>query len=136
MLIIDTDILSILEWSGTSPKAQRLLQRLEQSGEEIVTTIVCCEEQMRGWMAALASKPDLKHQIEAYRRLRHRLASYCTMQILDFDEPAAAKYQQLRKEKVRGGAMDLKIAAIALVHDGAVLTDNTVDFRRVPGLQV
>lgn len=32
--------------------------------------------------------------------------------------------------------MDLKIACIALVHDSTLLTRNTSDFSRVPGLHV
>jgi len=135
MLVLDTTVLSILEWSATSPKAQRLLQRLENSGQHVATTIVCCEEQMRGWMAALGSKPDMKDQIEAYRRLKRKLENYCTMDILDFDEAAAAKLQEIRKAKLRVGTMDLKIAAIALVHDATVRTDNVRDFARIPGLR-
>jgi tRNA(fMet)-specific endonuclease VapC len=34
------------------------------------------------------------------------------------------------------GAMDLKIACIALVHDATLLTRNMNDFARVPGLRV
>ena len=136
MLVLDTTVLSILEWSATSPKAQRLLQRLEKSGHDVASTIVCCEEQMRGWIAALNSKPDMKDQIEAYRRLKRRLDNYCTMVILDFDEPAAAKLQELKQAKLRVGTMDLKIAAIAMVHNATVLTDNTRDFARVPGLRL
>lgn len=136
MLVLDTTVLSILEWSATSPKAQRLLQRLENSGEKVATTIVCCEEQMRGWMAAIAEKPDLKHHIETYRRLKRRLENYCTMEILDFDEPAAAKFMEFKQAKLRVGTMDLKIAAIAMVHQATVVTDNRRDFGRVPGLQV
>src|SRR5207249_1177666 len=110
MLVLDTNVLSILEWSLTSPKAQRLLQRLEGSDQKVVTTIVCCQEQLRGWISSLHSKLEMKDQIEAYRRLKRRLQNYCTMEILDFDEPAAAKFQELRKAKLRVGAMDLRIA--------------------------
>jgi tRNA(fMet)-specific endonuclease VapC len=42
----------------------------------------------------------------------------------------------LRKELRRVGAMDLKIAAICLVHDAVLLTRNLVDFSKVPGLRV
>jgi tRNA(fMet)-specific endonuclease VapC len=136
MLVLDTTILSILEWSRTSPKGQRLAQRLDESRERVITTIVCCEEQMRGWMASLKSKPALKDQIEAYRRLRQRLENYRTMEILDFDEAAAAKFQELKKLRLRVGTMDLKIAAIVLVHHATVLTENVRDFGLVPGLQV
>jgi len=136
MLVLDTNILTILEWSVSSPRAQRLLRRLETSEEHTVTTIICCEEQMRGWMASLNAKRQLKEQIEAYRRLRVRIEKYAKMIILDFDEPAAVQLQQLKKMKLHIGTMDLKIASIALVHGATVLTENVRDFKRVPGLRV
>ncbi len=136
MLILDTAILSILEWSAASPKAQRLIRRLEESEQQVVTTIVCCEEQMRGWMAALHSKPKMADQVEAYRRLRRRIEYYRTMDILDFDEAAAAKFQELKKTRLGVGTMDLKIAAIALIRGATVLTENSREFERVPGLLV
>jgi tRNA(fMet)-specific endonuclease VapC len=49
---------------------------------------------------------------------------------------AATEYQRLRGLKVRIGAMDLKIAAIALANDATLWTRNMVDFRKVPGLKV
>jgi tRNA(fMet)-specific endonuclease VapC len=136
MLVLDTTVLSILEWSRTSPKAQRLMRRLAEDEQEIVTTIVCCEEQMRGWMSSLNRKPAMKEQVDAYRRLRQQIENYRRMVILDFDETAAVKFQELKKSKLRVGTMDLKIAAIALAHGAKVLTENTRDFRQVPGLQV
>ena len=60
---------------------------------------------------------------------------YSTINILDFDEEAAAELQRLRSMKIRIGTMDLKIAAIVLVHDATLLTRNLVDFRKVPGLK-
>jgi tRNA(fMet)-specific endonuclease VapC len=58
------------------------------------------------------------------------------MEVVDFDEAAAVRFQALKKSKVRVGTMDLRIAAIALVHDATVVTGNLSDFRRVPGLKV
>jgi tRNA(fMet)-specific endonuclease VapC len=37
---------------------------------------------------------------------------------------------------MRIGAMDLKIACIALVHGALVLSANLQDFQKVPGLRV
>jgi tRNA(fMet)-specific endonuclease VapC len=136
MIILDTDVLSVLEWSSSSPKAKHLAERLDGCGEAVVTTIVCVEEQMRGWLASLSRKRTLKDQVEAYRRLRRQVDNLLKLAILDFDEPAAVKFQTLRKAMRRLGTMDLKIAAIALVHDGTIVTGNLSDYQQVPGLKI
>jgi len=56
--------------------------------------------------------------------------------VLPFDEPAAIEFDAFRSQGVRIGTMDLRIAAIAVSNDLAVLTRNTVDFGQVPGLHV
>jgi tRNA(fMet)-specific endonuclease VapC len=42
----------------------------------------------------------------------------------------------LRKERIRIGTMDLRIASIALAEGAAVLTANATDFDKVPGLTI
>jgi tRNA(fMet)-specific endonuclease VapC len=56
------------------------------------------------------------------------------MRILSFTEPAIARFERLRAMKLGVGAMDLRIAAIALEHGATVVTRNTRDFQRIPGL--
>jgi tRNA(fMet)-specific endonuclease VapC len=136
MFVLDTDVLSILEWAATSSAAQQLRDRLESLGGDVVTTIICLEEQMRGWMSALSAAKRMKEQIEIYRRLRQQFNNLCKSRLIDFDELAAVKFQELKKSKIRVGTMDLKIAAIALAHDATVITGNTRDFKLIPGLQV
>jgi tRNA(fMet)-specific endonuclease VapC len=41
----------------------------------------------------------------------------------------------LRRKGIRIGTMDLRIASITLAHDATLLTRNSVDFARVPGLR-
>jgi tRNA(fMet)-specific endonuclease VapC len=135
MLVLDTDHLSILERGGT--ESLRLRERLvSQSPEEVATTIINFEEQMRGWLAYVAKARSLTQQIEAYRRLRRHLDNYRLIPVLDFDEQAAAELTHLQKARVRIGTMDLKIAAIALANDATLLTRNLSDFGKVPGLKV
>ena len=54
---------------------------------------------------------------------------------LPFDKKAAARFLKLRKQGVRIGTMDLRIACITLEHDALLLTRNTVDFAKVPNLR-
>jgi tRNA(fMet)-specific endonuclease VapC len=83
-----------------------------------------------GWLTRLAQ------EIEAYRKLERHMGIYRLTQVLGFDERAGAEFKRLRAARLRIGAMDLKIAAIALTHDAMVLTRNLKDFSRVPGLYV
>jgi tRNA(fMet)-specific endonuclease VapC len=55
--------------------------------------------------------------------------------ILPFDDAAAAQTTVLRKLKLRMGTMDMKIAATALSRDALLLTANSKDFSKVPGLR-
>lgn len=56
--------------------------------------------------------------------------------ILRFDEHAADRFQGFRKQRVRIGTLDLKIACIALEQGAILLSANARDFNQVPGLRV
>jgi tRNA(fMet)-specific endonuclease VapC len=105
--------------------------------EEVATTIISYEEQTRGWFAVLAKARTLAAEVEAYRRLSRHLENYRELLVLEFRQEAAVHYQRLKKAKLRVNSMDLKIAAIALVHaDATLLTRNKRDFLKVPDLAV
>lgn len=56
--------------------------------------------------------------------------------MLPFDDAAATVFAALVVQRLRVRTMDLRIAAIALARGLVVLTRNTSDFSRVPGLEV
>ena len=87
-------------------------------------------------MAVLAQSRSLDEQVDAYRRLKQLLKNYLKIEVLDFDARAATEFERLQRLRLRLGAMDLKIAAIALAHSATVFTRNLKDFSRVPGLRV
>ena len=61
-------------------------------------------------------------------------------QSLPFDSACVPHYARIRdhleRQGSRIGGHDLMIAAIALAHDLTVVTNNTDEFKRVPGLRV
>jgi tRNA(fMet)-specific endonuclease VapC len=65
---------------------------------------------------------------------------FASFESLPFDDKAAEFYGTNRALLARTGtpigANDLLIASIALAHDVAVITRNTKEFTRVPGLRV
>lgn len=54
--------------------------------------------------------------------------------VLPFDAAAGAIYDSLTKQRIRIGAMDLRIASIALAAGLTLITRNLSDFGQVPGL--
>ncbi len=135
MYILDTDHISIFDRGG--PSAQALLSRLARiDPNEVVTTIVTYEEQMRGWLGYVNKNSSIELQIEAYRRLEGQLANYRKITVISFDERAGRLFQDLRARHRRLGAMDLKIAAIAIVNQATVLTRNTKDFGQIADLAI
>lgn len=136
MVILDTDHMSLLERAGSLP-IQQLESRLRQlSSDQVCTTVISYEEQLRGWMSMLAKASKLKDQIEVYRRLKNQLNNYCKLIVLAFDENAAVEFARLRKELPRFGTMDLKIAAIALAQNATLLSRNRRDFGQITGLKL
>jgi tRNA(fMet)-specific endonuclease VapC len=135
MLILDTDHISHLQRAESS-RAIELGRRLTAAEDDIAVTVIPLEEQMRGWLPKLREPASLADQIEFYRRLKESLEQYCEMPILDFDQVAATRFHELRKKHRRLGALDLKIAAIVLVHNATLLSANLRDFKQIEELKV
>ena len=93
------------------------------------------EEVLRGWLAVIHRLRDVHRQLPAYARLGRLFDVLGNWEIVPFDERAADRFAALRRRRVRIGAMDLKIASIALVNDALLVTANLRDFSLVPGLR-
>lgn len=78
----------------------------------------------------------MPRQVTTYERLRKLFVFLRDWDIVPFDDRAAGEYERLRKQRIRIGTQDLKIASIALVHDALLLSANLRDFRRVLNLRV
>jgi tRNA(fMet)-specific endonuclease VapC len=136
MIILDTDHVSALQYRD-APKAFALPARLEAfSTDEVVTTAITVEEQMRGWLGLIHRYTDVHRQVAYYERFVGLFDFFAEWRILPFDQRAADEFKRLRQRGVRIGTMDLKIAAIVLVHGGALLSRNIRDFQQVTGLRV
>ena len=137
MLVLDTNHLA--EFDRASSLGRNLRRRLKQAaenGEEIATTIICVEEQLRGWLAQIHRVRDAGKLIAIYQRLQGRIDFFAKWHVLPWDEGAVEQFNRLRDQRIRIGSMDLKIAAIALSHKSTLLTRNRRDFDKVPGLKV
>jgi tRNA(fMet)-specific endonuclease VapC len=134
VFIFDTDHLSILQ-RDSDQTANRLQSSLSAHNEtNFWVTVVSFHEQFLGWhnYLARATKPD--DLVFGYSRFEQVLEAFTNYQILPFDNAAVDVFVGLRKQRLRVGTMDLRIASIAIATGMTLLTRNTVDFERIPGL--
>jgi tRNA(fMet)-specific endonuclease VapC len=134
MLVLDTD--HLVELDRGSAQGAALQRKLIDAGDEVATTIISAEEQFRGWLAQLHRQRDPHEQIATYQRLQRRIEFFAAWHALPWDTDAADILQDLRRQRLRIGTMDLKIASIVLAHDATLLSRNLRDFQQVPNLRV
>ena len=126
MILLDTNICIYI----INAKPAAVLQRFRQYriGEIGVCSVVAAE---------------LAYGVAKSGSLRNRQALemfLAPLTILPFDEPAARVYGELRAVLERKGttigSLDMLIAAHALSQQALLVTNNTDEFTRVPGLQL
>ena len=136
MFVLDTDLIVIIQHQGM-PERRRLLERMASHGPaDFFLTAISLHEQLMGANKYISRAAGRAEIVRGYRMIEQCLLTFSQYRILSFDEPCAVRFERLRKQGVRIGTMDLRIAAISLSHDYTLLTRNTVDFEKVPGLRV
>jgi tRNA(fMet)-specific endonuclease VapC len=136
VFLLDTDHIGIVQ-RQTAPEYPRLLARLQaHDSTDFYVPIVSFHEQIVGWNAYPNRARSPEAIVRAYEMFQSILRDFSAMAVASFDIAASQHFQSLRDRKVRVGTMDLRIAAIALANDWTLLTRNTVDFARVPGLRI
>jgi tRNA(fMet)-specific endonuclease VapC len=135
LYVLDTEHLVILQ-RRSQPAYRNLVARLsEVDPAEVFASVVSFHEQMQGWLAYLNRARAASQIVLAYRELNELGSSFFEMNILPFDDAAQSRFEDLRRQRIRIGTMDLRIASTALVNGATVLTANTIDFEKVPGLK-
>ena len=136
MILLDTDHLSVLKYDE-HPRCRALRARMNASEDPFfATTIVSAEDQMRGWLAKIHAAKDAEEQVAWYEQLAWLIEFLVDWQIIAFDQQAAVEFKGLKRLRLRIGTFDLKIAAIARIHDSLLLSGNQRDFGQVLGLRV
>lgn len=135
MILLDTDHLTVLAFPDHT-KLPALQRRMAAAAEEFGVTIVTVEEELRGWLAYIHRRQYAHDQIVGYERLANLMEFFRSCSIVRFQTRAADEFERLRKQKIRIGTMDLKIAALALAQNALLLSANLRDYRKVPGLRV
>ena len=130
LYVLDTDHVSLFQRSDPL-----VVQHVAAVGPtKLAVTLVTVEEQLRGWLSAIRRTAATLNVTNAYAGLRAALDYFSRIRLLDFDQAAYARYEELRRQKIRIGTQDLRIAAIVLSVGGVLVTRNQRDFAQVPGL--
>lgn len=74
--------------------------------------------------------------VTAYLKLESLIQLFSVSQIFSYDFKANEIAENLRRQRIRLGTMDLRIASIALSHDAVLLTRNLGDFSKIPNLKI
>ena len=132
LYILDTDHVSLLQ-RGNTPVCTHLEQiSIEQRAVTIITVI----EQLQGRLAVIHQARSEVEVARGGERLQETLAFYASIHVLAYDPDAQVQFAHLRRQRVRIGTQDLRIAAIALRWRATVVTRNSRDFGQVPGLNM
>jgi tRNA(fMet)-specific endonuclease VapC len=132
LYVLDTDILSLYQRDHPTVSAR---VDAREAGE-LVITVISVEEQLTGWYKQLREAKSPPELALAYQSMTDTVTFLARLPVLSFTLPAIHRYQALQALKLNVGKMDLRIAAIALERGAMVVTCNTRDFGRVPGLVI
>jgi tRNA(fMet)-specific endonuclease VapC len=136
MFLLDTDHISLLQQPSGTEFARLSTRMRRYSANEFFFSVVSFHEQSLGWNAFINNARDAAKILRGYRGFESLIRQYSKPQILPYDQAALTVFESLRSQRVRIGAFDLRIAAVALCRDLTLLSRNLVDFRQVPGLHV
>lgn len=135
--LLDTDHVSFLQ-RGVGPDFFAMLSlRLSQHPiSDLALSIVSFHEQALGGHALVNRARTIAEVIRGYALYSAILQSYLIAAVLPFDAAAASAFQALEKGKIGIKTMDLRIASIALSRSLILVTRNSRDFGKVPGLVI
>jgi len=124
--LLDTDICS-----AHLKRPSGLMHRFVQySGGLYISTIVLGE--LYTWAY------HRKNPASVFHRIEDDLLPDVT--VLDFNSHCAKEFGRVRGQLLHKGIsvnrVDLMIGAVALVHDLTMVTHNTADYKRIPGLRL
>ena len=133
--ILDTNTVTLLQYENN-----QIIQRIRAVGNSsIFVTTITLEEQLKGRLAIINkcnSNKNLQGLASAHRNLKLTQNFFCSVNLLEFNQAACESYQKLRQQKINSGSQDLRIAAIALVNQAIVVTQNYKDFIKVLNLSI
>jgi tRNA(fMet)-specific endonuclease VapC len=135
MYLLDTDHLSVLQ-KQTGDDYRNLSGRMSGLAQaDFAISVVTFHEQVIGIHSAMTNPRKPNVLLTGYDRMQRLLSDCQTFGVVPFDRAAFDVFEAFRAKKVQVAPMDLRIASIAISQDLILLTRNTRDFAKVPGLK-
>lgn len=136
MFLLDTDHVSILQ-KQSGPEYAVLMARIAVVPRaDLAFCIVSFHEQVLGCNTYVAQAKTAADLVRGYRLFERVLSAFAAALVLPFDTNASAVFDGLVAQRVRIATMDLRIASIAMSQGLTLLTRNSRDFSKVPGLVI
>lgn len=135
MKTFDTDVLTLI-FEGHAAYTQKI--SLIPSGDRAMP-IVVADQILRGRLNAIrqAEAGKAKAGLDAaYFYLEKTLTDFRRIKVLPYTKQADSLVQSWRKQKIKVGISDLRIAAICVAQSATLISRNRRDFDQVPGLMV
>ncbi|MCG8352094.1 MAG: type II toxin-antitoxin system VapC family toxin [Chloroflexales bacterium] len=102
--------------------------------DQRAVTIISADEQLQGRLAMIRRAKTQLNAAREYEWLRETLQFFSSVRLLAYDAAVVAQIEALRRQSLRIGTQDLRIASICLTQQATLATRNLRDFGLVPGL--
>ncbi|MFM6205831.1 type II toxin-antitoxin system VapC family toxin, partial [Planktothrix sp.] len=103
----------------------KVLERLSNINPAYrAVTIITVEESVRGWLKTIKDAKTIDNLVKAYADLKETIEFFNAIYVLDFDQESGNYYTELKRQKIRIGTQDLKIASIVLSQQAILVTRN------------
>jgi tRNA(fMet)-specific endonuclease VapC len=135
MKAFDADVLTLI-FHGNAAYAQKLAQI---PAADRTIPIVAAEQMLRGRLNYIRQTEAGKTKStldNAYSFLEKTIHDFQGAKLLPYTAAAEALVQSWRKQKIKVGISDLRIAAICVAHSATLISRNRRDFDQVPGLLI
>ncbi len=133
MIAFDADVLTDILGGDPALAAKAA----EIPPHEQVVPIIVVEEILRGRLHSIREAESGKSKLtvtRAYELFDQTLDAFRNVVTLPYSPAADALYGQWRRQKMRGGTHDMRIAAICVAHSATLVSRNRRDFDQMPGL--
>ncbi len=130
--VLDTDHISLFQ--RQHPKVLERLSNINPAYRAV--TIITVEESVRGWLKTIKDAKTIDNLVKAYADLKETIEFFNAIYVLDFDQESGNYYTELKRQKIRIGTQDLKIASIVLSQQAILVTRNGKDFEKIPNLLI